>query len=166
MSHYLFAKDGDCYVMDTGFFVTCRSYYHENFPSFWNKMNEAVIVGKISSVKEVQKELENYGGEQEHLLNWIERHEHIFTDPTLEELDKTREIFKIPKFLKIVKNQARMQEKPVAVPFVIAKAWETRATLVTEESRKKEGKIPDVCEYFGVKCMNTEEFMKNEGWKF
>ena len=37
MSHYLFAKDGDCYVMDTGFFVTCRSYYHENFPSFWER---------------------------------------------------------------------------------------------------------------------------------
>lgn len=57
MSHNLFAKN--CYLMDTSFFVTCRSYYHDNFPSFWNKMNEAVLVGKISSVKVVQRELES-----------------------------------------------------------------------------------------------------------
>ncbi len=114
----------------------------------------------------MQKELENYRGEQDHLLDWIKRHKHIFTEPTIEELDKIREILAIPKFQKLVKNQARMQEKPVEDPSVIAKAWETRATVVTEESRKKEGRIPDVCEYFGVKCMNTEGFMKNEGWKF
>ena len=166
MSHYLFAKDGDCYVMDTNFFVTCRSYYHENFPSFWEKMNEAVLVGKISSVKEAKTELENYRGEQDHLLDWIKRHKHIFTEPTLEDLDKIREILAIPKFQKLVKYQTLMQGKPVADPFVIAKAWETGAVVVTEEHRKKEGKIPDVCEYFGVKCMNTEGFMKNEGWKF
>lgn len=141
MSHYLFAKDGDCYVMDTNFFVTCRSYYHENFPSFWNKMNEAVLVGKISSVKEVQKELENYSGEQEHLLNWIKRHKHIFTEPTLEEQNKIREILAIPKFKKLVDYQAQMQGKPVADPFVIAKAWETGAVVVTEEHRKKKEKF-------------------------
>ena len=59
-----------------------------------------------------------------------------------------------------------MQGKPVADPFVIAKAWETGSVVVTEEHRKKEGRIPDVCKYFGVKCMNTEGFMKNEGWEF
>ena len=165
MSHYLFAKDGDCYVMDTGFFVTCRSYYHENFPSFWNKMNEVVLVGKISSVKEVRNELERYI-KHPNLLEWAKNNRHIFTIPSSEEIEIIRQILAIPKFQKIVGYQARMQGKPVADPFVIAKAWETRATVVTEESRKKVGKIPDVCKHFGVKCMNMEGFMKNEGWEF
>ncbi len=164
MSLSLFTEN--CYVMDTGFFVTCRSYYHENFPSFWERMDEAVSVEKISSVKEVKKELENYGGEQECLLDWIKRHKHIFTEPTIEEQDRIREISAIPKFKKLVDYQAQMQGRPVADPFVIAKAWETGAVVVTKESRKKEGKIPDVCKHFGVKCMNTEGFMKNKGWEF
>jgi len=39
-----------------------------------------VLKKEISSVKE----LEDYSGEQEHLLDWIERLKHIFTEPTPE----------------------------------------------------------------------------------
>ena len=166
MSLSLFTEN--CYVMDTNFFVTCRSYYHENFPSFWEKMNEAVLVGKISSVKEVQKELENYRGEQDHLLDWIKRHKHIFTEPTIEELDKIREILAIPKFQKLINHKNIKLGWPAADPFLIAKAWTINGIVVTTEtfaSGEKSPKIPDVCKHLGVKCMHTEEFVNKKGWQ-
>lgn len=44
-----------------------------------------VLKKEISSVKE----LEDYSGEQEHLLDWIERLKHIFTEPTPKYLGHT-----------------------------------------------------------------------------
>ena len=40
-------------------------------------------------------------------------------------------------------------------------------TVVTMESLKPNAaRIPNICEHFGVRCMDLEEFMEAEGWKF
>ncbi len=165
MSHNLFARDGDCYVMDTNFFHNVQHYYPETFPSFWENIDEAILGEKISSVKEVRNELERYIKCPD-LLEWINNNGHIFTIPSYEEIEIVRQILTVPGFRNLIHAKNLRNGWPAADPFVIAKAWETGAVVVTEEHRKKEGRIPDVCEYFKVKCMNAKGFMKNEGWMF
>ena len=46
-------------------------------------------------------------------------------------------------------QQERLKGKPVADPFVIAKA-----------------KIPNVCNHFGILCINLDGFMEKENWTF
>lgn len=157
------------YVLDTGFFVTSRAYYPGNFPSFWKKMEKAVSYGTISSVKEVMKELKRYEGDQEHLLDWIKIHKQIFTNPSPEEQKKTRQILAVPEFQGLVAKKNRIKGSPAADPFIIAKAWNSGAIVVTKEKlapRNKTPRIPDVCKHFGVQCITPEAFMENEGWTF
>ncbi len=157
------------YVLDTGFFIISRDYYPDIFPGFWESMKEAAENGILFSVREVKKEIENYGGPQEHLHNWIKSYINIFDAPTQGEVNRVREILGIPKFQHLIKQKDRLQDKPVADPFVIARAWEIGGTVVTRELLSKDEKapnIPNVCSHFGVPCINPEEFMKQVGWRF
>lgn len=155
------------YILDAGFFVRSRSYYPAVFPGFWEKMEEASGNGTLSSVKEVQRELERYGGHQVHLLEWIKSHRDVFTEPSLKEQGNVREILAVPKFQQLISEKSKKRGSPAADPFVIAKAWGIGGTVVTIEVAGGKGiKIPDVCKHFGVPCMNPEEFMKREGWRF
>ena len=64
------------YVFDTNSFIVISHYYPQQFPSFGDKFNQAVEVGKISSVKEVFRELDQEASAP-HLSDWIKRHKNI-----------------------------------------------------------------------------------------
>lgn len=46
------------YVFDTNSFLELQSYYPETFPTFWERFEELVQDGRLTSVREVRKELE------------------------------------------------------------------------------------------------------------
>ena len=165
------------YILDTGFFVLIRDYYPRTFPSFWAGIDSLVQANTISSVHMVRKEIENYGGEQEHLLSWVKENRSIFTKPTPIEMGKVKDIFAEEGFQNLIDRKARLRNKPVADPFLIAKAIVVKAVVVTKElpaRRDRNGnaqeqpkiKIPDVCAYFSVPCISPREFMEAQNWKF
>ena len=158
------------YLLDTGFFIRSRYYYPQNFPSFWEKMGNAVMGGIVSSTREVRNELERYGGPQEHLLAWMKKNRQIFTTPNNDELEKVRQIFANKKFQRLLSNKAKNSGYPLADPFVIAKAWTVGCCVVTAEMpaipNSSKIKIPDVCDYFGVAWASPEQFMQQQNWIF
>ena len=130
------------YILDTGFFIMSREYYPNTFPAFWEKMEEAVNSNLISSVTEVKKEIEQYGGEQSHILEWCSTNKRIFTDPTKEEQNNLLEIFEIKSFQALVGKKATLKGKPAADPFLIAKAMAIPESIVvtTEQHAKRDKK--------------------------
>jgi hypothetical protein len=67
----------------------------------------------------------------------------------------------------MIRNKERLQGKPVADPFVIARAKVFNCQVVTTEVfRDNSAKIPNVCKYFSVECINLEGFMEQERWTF
>ena len=164
------------YVLDTSFFVVTRDYYPESFGGFWVNMDDAASSDLISSVSEVKKELENYQGEQEDLVEWVANHVNIFTKPSLEEQNHIRDIFQIQMFQNLMSKQTMLEGKPFADPFVIAKAMTIEGGIVVTREKpamrdKKNNiqgshKIPDVCQHFGVECISPREFMRREHWSF
>ena len=168
------------YILDTGFFIVIRHYYPETFPSFWNKLNETIKSQTILSVEQVRAELEGYRGEETHLDKWIKEHKDIFTNPSKEEQDIVQEIFSHQKFRTLITVKQRLSDKPVADPFIIAKAIHVQsnsdiATVVTSEQAAKKDNdgniqgsyhIPDVCEHYHIKCISPLGFMKEQGWNF
>lgn len=164
------------YVLDTGFFIVTRDYYPDTFPTFWEKMNDAVRLGLISSVSEVRKELERYGGEQAHLINWVASHANIFTKPNEVEQNHVRAIFGTNDFQNLLNKQAILEGRAIADPFVIAKSMMIgNSVVVTKENPAKRNtkgniqgspKIPDVCAHFNMKCILPSEFMRREKWQF
>ena len=164
------------YVLDTRFFIVSREYYPTVFRSFWSKLDELVSLGTISSVSEVAREIENYGGKQEHLLMWTKQNKHIFTTPSEAEQDNVRKIFSVPNFTNLISKRNMLEGNPSADPFLIAKAMTKKDSIVVsgekpanqDSRRNMQGsyKIPDVCEHFGVRCITPRQFMEEQEWSF
>ena len=154
------------YVFDSSpLIVLFRHYYLDRFPSLWENFDALVLEHRIISVREVRKELEGHG---DRLSDWVKDHRELFPTPTADELNFVAEIFKVTHFQTLVKKREQLQGKPVADPFVIAKAKiQEEGCVVTQEVKKPNAaKIPNVCEHFDIPCLNLEAFMENEKWRF
>ena len=98
---------------------------------------------------------------------WAKKNKRLFFAPSAEELQFVNEIFAVAHFQQLIEMQKILSGRPVADPFVIAKAKVEHGIVVTEESYKENAaKIPNVCEHFGIECINLEDFMQKENWQF
>jgi len=155
------------YIFDnntlTGIF---RHYYRAAFPSFWIRFDEMVESGDILSVREAHNEIKNYSRKDE-LQAWAKSNPKFFHDPTPEELEFITEIYRVPHFLNGIGKQKLLAGGPFADPFIIAKAYIERGTVVTLEKNLPNGaKIPNICSHFKIPCMNLQNFLKENNWSF
>ena len=154
------------YVFDTNCFIVIGHYYPEQFPSFWERFNQAVENGNIISVREVHRELDRNAAE-DHLVKWIERQKNIFVTPSSTVMQSVNEIFSVPHFKASLQDRTRLGNNPFADPFVIAQAKVMNYCVVTQESeRPRAAKIPNICEHFDVDWTNLQGFMERESWTF
>ena len=154
------------YVFDSSPLIDLfRHYYPTRFPSLWESFNSLVTEERIISVKEVRNEIEG-GGDR--LADWVKENRETFTMPTNEELVIVSDIFKVGHFQAMIRRKERLQGKPVADPFVIAKAsvLENGCVVTLETYKENAAKIPNVCEHFGIPWLNLEDFMEKENWSF
>lgn len=154
------------YVFDTGPLIDLfRYYYPERFPSLWDKFHALVYQNEIISVREVYNEINS---REDALAKWAKEQKDLFFSPsTAEELGFVREIFKVRHFQAMVRSKERLKGTPVADPFVIARAKTLDSIVVTREVYKEHSaQIPNVCKSFSIACINLEEFMAREGWRF
>ena len=50
--------------------------------------------------------------------------------------------------------------KIIADPFIIAKAYNLKGCIVTEEDKKpNSGRIPIICDKYEIECINLEKFL-------
>ena len=154
------------YVFDTSSFIVIGHYYPEQFPSFWDKFNQAVNLEKIISVREVFRELDQ-DASIDHLSDWIKQHRSIFMTPSTAATQFVSTIFSVPHFQALVPERNRLAGRPNADPFIIAMTKVINGCVVTKEKeRPNAAKIPNVCRHFGVDCTNLQGFMKRENWSF
>ena len=153
------------YVFDTGAFIHLfKFYYTETFESLWKKFDELVKDGKIISVMEVRRELENHGDD---LAEWVKNHTEIFLKPNQDEVNVVAHIYSNLNFEHNIKKQDKMQYCNEADPFVVAKAKVLGYKVESTEVYKNGGaKVPNLCEYEGVQHLSVQDFMNEENWKF
>jgi len=141
-----------------------KYYYPERFPSLWKRFDRLFEDEQIISVKEVSRELE---GQEDLLSQWVKDNKSFFQLPAANEFLIVTGIFQIPHFQALIRKQERLLGKPVADPFVIAKAQSIGGCVITTEKYKENAaQIPNVCERFNIPCMDLERFMKEENWTF
>lgn len=156
----------DLYAFDTNSLRVFGNYYPASFPTFWDSLNNFVRNGRVTSVREVFKELELQSA-SDHLNRWATTNDHIFLSPSEVELDFVAEIFKVAHFRQLIGQRQQLKGLPVADPFLVARGKVHGCCVVTEEASKPNAaKIPNVCDHFGVAWTNVEGFLKTEGWRF
>lgn len=155
------------YIFDTNSITALSFYYPERFPTFWKLFDAAVHGEEVISVREVSRELDSHTFLQPWLAEWLKQHKDIFRTPTAEELHFVTDIFQVKNFQTLVGEKQRLRGTPVADPFVIACAKICNGTVVTQEVKKEGGaKIPNICDYFKIKCTTVEGFLAENGWRF
>jgi hypothetical protein len=142
-----------------------KNYYRSIFGGLWEGFDTLVEEGRLVSTREVLREIED--GPIESLRNWAGDNKEIFATPTAEQGSFVAEIYKVPHFQQNIETKKFFKGGRNADPFVIARAAVEGATVVTlEKATPNAAKIPNICGHFGVNCMNLEEFMEAEGWRF
>lgn len=150
------------YVFDSSPFIDMRNYYPAVFKSFWISIDKLIFNGDLVSVKEVYNEL-LYGSDM--ISKWAKSHQAIFLEPVKEEYEILGQILAHHK--ELIRSRNINEGRPVADPFVIAKAYPHKLTVVTHESFKEHShSIPNVCKELDLPCINFEELMIKEGWSF
>ena len=152
-----------------------RSYYRDQFPSFWEKFDELVRTGRAISVRAVRVELENARRPEivysvGHLRNL---NSEFFSEPGEQEQLIVREMLN-DQSLSSANNRWREKAsmgREDADPYLIAKARAQNsllmaAVIVTQEESNNPANIPAVCQRFGVRCVNLQQMMSELQWRF
>jgi len=154
------------YVFDSSSLRSLQHIFPAIFETIWEQLKILVNENKIVSTREAFNELDGQNISTP-LKIWLKTNKHIFRTPEAPELKFVAEIFKVPHFQSLIGEKQRLKGNPVADPFVIACAMHNKGTVVTEELMKPHAaKIPNVCEYFKIPCINLETFMNQMGWKY
>lgn len=117
-------------------------------------------------MREVYRELTNRNV-PEWLLDWAKENRQIFLTPGEGETEFVNEIFRVPHFRGLVSERQRLQGRPVADPFVIACAQVRQGSVVTQEKGPPNAaRIPNVCDHFGIRCIDFEGFLVDMDWSY
>jgi len=154
------------YVFDTSpLSALFRNFYRGRFPSLWVRFDAIVEDGRLVSVREALREIND--GPVESLRDWADDHPDLFPAPTPEEANFVTTIYGIKHFQQNIEQQKLLKGGRNADPFIIAPAAVEARTVVTlEQPRPNSAKIPNICNHFGVPWVSLEQFMEAEDWEF
>lgn len=154
------------YVFDTNVFSQLfDSYYRSRFPTLWEQYDELVANDRITSTREVRREIENHRAST--LRDWANENREIFPAPNADEATAVSRIFRVAHFQQIIERRKLQKGGLNADPFIVARAIVLERTVVTMESGSPNGaKIPNICAHFEVNCLSLEGFMEAENWVF
>lgn len=154
------------YVFDTNAFSQLfHSYYRDRFPTLWAQFDQLIYNQVITSTREVSQEIKD--DRVKSLREWAKNKKELFPAPTIPEAQFVAQIFTVPHFQQAIEKKKLYKGGKNADPFVVARAHVLEATVVTMESKPKNGvKIPNICEYFNIDCTSLEGFMERENWLF
>ncbi|WP_107311860.1 PIN domain-containing protein [Burkholderia metallica] len=163
------------YVFDTSSIRSLQHFYPRVFRSIWDGIENLVGQRRLISTREVLNEIERQAVST-NVLAWVKGNRSLFTTPGTDEQRFVAAILRIKHFQALIGQQQRLKGTPVADPFVIACARIRQGTVVTEEGWLHAGdalmpkphaaKIPNVCAHFEISCINLEEFMHQQNWRF
>lgn len=155
------------YIFDTNvFWQFFRGYYPDIFPSLWERFDQLVADGRITSTREVKRELQD--GPVARAREWADKNSALFPAPTAVEAQFVRKI--LEAFQHNIGHRQILKGGKNADPFVIARAQMLNANVVTlereSEQDTKSAKIPNICKHFKIPCISPEVFMQRENWSF
>lgn len=152
------------YSCDTSSLVAawCERYPIENFPGFWDRLDELIDRGDLIASREVLREVKR---RDDALHKWCSKRAGMFVEVDEPCQDHVTDIMaKYPRFVdtRTGKNSGD--------PFVIALACQhkPRLTVITEENGGSAARpaIPYVCTTEGIAYENLLALIKTHGWRF
>lgn len=161
------------YLVDSNFFIQAhRAHYPlDVVTSFWTKVKELAMDGKIKSIDKVKKEIYDNASHEDELKGWCIAN--LPEDFFLESSDSLSNYIKIVQWANSKSGHYRRRaideflEADLADPWLVAHSVGKDITIVTYEKSEPEGKkrikIPEVCKAFGVRYIDTVGMLRELG---
>lgn len=151
------------YCVDSSTFIEAgtRRYPIDIAPGFWDNLDALSREGTIVAPDEVRLELR---AKADSVWTWVKERRHMFVALDGEQMVATNGI--LAEFPRLV---GKLNNRYHADPFVVALATVRELTVVTEEnviSTPERPRIPLVCEHFGIRCINTLDWLRELGITF
>lgn len=155
------------YWLDSNVFIEGRKgpYGFDIAPRFWTLLDELISDSRVSCPKMVYDELLDT---QDDLADWTQnrRVSGLFVQPNADVQEAYRAIVGYVT-RHYPNNQARRRFLDRADPWVIAHAMAQGGSVVSLEGRalqaSQQVKIPNVCDHFGIRCLNTYQMLRELG---
>lgn len=157
------------YLLDSNTYIEAKNFYYDMgvCPAYWIWLDEKYNSGVAGSIDFVGRELKDGNDE---LAEWAKlRGGHFLS---CDDIDTQHEYSRIVGHVMAGNFNAANRDSFVAKadPWIIAKAKVIGATVVTHESivapETKKVKVPNICQVFGVRCIDTFSFLRETGVKF
>ena len=147
------------YIIDTSSMLSQKdneTHRRKVFRSQWEKIDELVRQQIIVTCSETASEVND-----DSVKSWLEN-EHCTILPIDDEVQAcvTRVVTQNPQLIDFKSC------KSSGDAFLIATAMRYGLTVITEENKTSNKKIPYVCARMGVQCVNILELCDQEGWVF
>jgi len=130
-------------------------------PGYWEWI---LVSNQKSGVASIQLVMDELVSGNDELADWAKKHKELFLP--ISDISTQQANIKVVKYvstLQGLKQNAQADFLRGADPWLVAKAMVTGATIVTHEKLdlhiRKKILIPNVCEYFGVKYINTFDLL-------
>lgn len=158
------------YIVDSNFFIQAhRAYYPiDVIKSFWIKVKQLAENEKIKSIDKVKHEIYSNASHEDELKSWCEENlpDDFFLD-TRSSLNDYLDIVIWANSMSDFYKRSAIQEflvADLADPWLVAHAKANNYTIVTyeksEPNRRSRIKIPEVCNQFGVRYINTVDLLR------
>ncbi len=167
----------DKFILDANIFITpYRSYYPFDLArGFWEQMEKCLKREDVILLDVVSSEIKRLEDDLSRWLGGIENNE-LTSVKTPEIIQRYAEVLTYLQEAKVYKEAAfrSWASNDVADGWIVAAAMTMDATIITTEAKSgpidvrnpsKNAKIPDVAEYFGIRCENLFYFMRQMNFK-
>lgn len=157
------------YSVDTSALIDLGRWYPRSvFRKLWQEMKVLVTQGRLIAPPQVREEIKRQDDE---LLRWVRAQKRMFVQLQSVHLQCVSEI--LGHFPDLIDPNKQTED---ADPFVIAVALARKRghlfgsdyVVVTQERLRSHGRprIPNVCQHYGIECLDIFQFFAREGWTF
>lgn len=152
------------YILDTN--IIRKIFFHlpkkgKTFELVWETLEQGIEQGKYISVDECYNELARQFSKDVDAFKWISERKKMFLNPNNSESLIIRKLFENPKFRESIHSKNILDNRPSADVYIVAKACEMSAVVVTtEEYKPNSAQLPNLCEALNVKYIDYDSFME------
>lgn len=143
-----------------------RHYPPDVFPSLWTKLEALIAQGSLVSPEEVRDELRDPD-----LAAWAKSQDDLFRE--LDDDAYQAAVTEVVDRVRAELGARRLKLRPQdfkADPFVVALARHVGAAVVCEEAPQNapgaRPKIPNLCAWYGIRCITLAQLIRGQGWVF
>lgn len=152
------------YILDTN--IIRKIFFHlpkkgKTFELIWEALERGIEQEEYISVDECYNELARQFSKDVDAFKWINERKKMFLNPNNSESLIIRRLFENPKFRESIHSKNILDNRPSADVYIVAKACEMSAVVVTaEEYKPNSAQLPNLCEALNVKYIDYDTFME------